>query len=323
MDHINISEFKEGMTIIGFYLVKKVENRVANVSKKPYLDITLTDKTGEVNAKVWNAESDATDVFVTGKLVKIKANVKMWNERPQLNIHNYRIVVSSDEQNVNKFVPSAPDDPEEYLDYMMSRLDMMENQKMAMLVRSMLMDRLEEFKTYPAAKSNHHAIRSGLIYHEYRMLKLAEAMKTVYEDIDVDLLIAGVILHDLYKIDEMQTNEVGLVTEYTPQGNMLGHISMGVVGIDKKATELGIDDEFVLLLKHMVLSHHYFPEHGSPVFPMFLEAELLHHIDIIDARVYDFTNTYKTLEGGKMSEPIFSMDRRRVYKPKMHEDKEF
>ncbi len=322
MDHINVSDFKEGMTVIGFYLVKNAEVKIANVSKKQYLDITLTDKTGEVNAKVWNAEKDAQDIFVSGKLVKIKSTVKLWNEKPQLNIHNYRIVVSSDGQDLNNFVPSAPEKPDVYLDYIMSRLDIMENQQMAMLVRSMLLDRIEDFKFYPAAKSNHHSVRSGLIYHEYRMLKLAEAMKTVYEDIDLDLLSAGVILHDLYKIEEMQINDVGLVTEYTPQGNMLGHISMGVVGIDKKATELGIEGEFVLLLKHMVLSHHYYPEHGSPVFPMFLEAELLHHIDVIDARVYDFTNLYKTMEGGKMSEPIFSLDRRRVYKPMMHDKNE-
>ncbi len=320
MDHINIVDFKEGMSVISFYLVKRAEVKIASVSKKQYLDVMLVDKTGEVNAKIWNVEQDAIDIFVSGKLVKIKANVKLWNEKPQLTIHNYRMVVAADNQDINKYVPSAPGDVNEYYDYIISRIDMMKNRNMSMLVRALVLDKLEEFKIYPAAKSNHHAVRSGLIYHEYRMLKLAEAMKTVYDDIDIDLLNAGIILHDLYKIEEMDISELGLVTEYTAQGNLLGHITMGVVAIERKAFELGIEDECVLLLKHMVLSHHYYPEYGSPKFPMFLEAELLHHIDMIDARVYDFADIYKGLEGGNMSEPIFSLDRRRVYKPKMHHD---
>ncbi len=322
MDHINIIDFKEGMSVISFYLVKNAEVKIANVSKKKYLDVILTDKTGEVNAKVWGMEEDALDVFKIGKLVKIKAMVKIWNEKPQLTIHKYRIVVSSDNQDIDKFVPTAPGNVNEYYEYIISRIDMMKNRKMSMLVRALLLDKIDDFMIYPAAKSNHHSVRSGLIYHEYRMLKLAEAIKTVYDDIDIDLLNAGIILHDLYKTDEMKISEIGLVTGYTPEGNLLGHISLGVAAIEKKAYELGIEDECVLLLKHMILSHHYYPEYGSPVFPMFLEAEILHHIDMIDARVYDFTDIYRSLDGGEVSEPIFSLDRRRVYKPKMTEDEE-
>lgn len=319
MEHLDIIEFKEGMTVIGFYLVKRAESKISNASKKQYLDLVLADKTGEVNAKVWSPEGDASDVFVAGKLVKIKALVKLWQDKPQLNIQNYRIPVPADNQNIENFVPTAPGDIEEYYEFILSRIEMMKNKSMSMLVRALLLDKMEQFKIYPAAKSNHHSVRSGLIYHEYRMLRLAEAMKSVYQEIDLDLLNAGIILHDLYKTEEMNISEIGLVTEYTPQGNLLGHIAMGVSAIEKKAFELGIEDECVLLLKHMVLSHHYFPEFGSPVFPMFLEAELLHHIDMVDARVYDFAEVYKGLEGGRLSEPIFSLDRRRVYKPIMHE----
>ncbi len=316
MDNIDIIDFKEGMSITGFYLVKKSEVKIAGVSKKQYLDIILADKTGEVNAKVWNSTPEDSDIFVAGKLVKIKASVKLWNEKPQLNINQRRMVIDADNQNINNYVPSAPGNIDDYYEYIISRIDMMKNKKMSMLVRALLLDKLEDFKIYPAAKSNHHAVRSGLIYHEYRMLRLAEAMKTVYDDIDLDLLNAGIILHDLYKIDEMNISEVGLVTDYTAMGNLLGHITMGVSAIEKKAFELGIEDECVLLLKHMVLSHHYYPEYGSPVFPMFLEAELLHHIDMVDARVYDFVNIYQGLDEGNMSEPIWSLDKRRVYKPK-------
>lgn len=313
---IDIIDLKDGMKIVGFYLVKRAELRISNASKKEYLDATLADKTGEVNAKAWGIDEGILDIFELGGLVKIKAKVKMWNDKPQLNLEQFRTAVPDDGVGISDFVPTAPGNPDEYYDYIMMKISSFNNQNMSLLVKALILDKKEEFLIYPAAKSNHHAVRSGLLYHVYRMLKLAEAMKEVYPNIDLDILSAGIILHDLCKIDEMSISDVGLVTDYTIEGNMLGHITMGIVNLSNKAEKLGIKDEFVLLLKHMILSHHYLPEYGSPVQPMFLEAELLHHIDIIDARLYDFENIYKTVDKGSLSEPVWSLDRRRVYRPK-------
>lgn len=318
---VDVIDLKDGMNITGFYLVKRAEVRLSNASKKQYLDTTLTDTTGEINAKAWGIDEHVLETFVSGKIVKINAKVKMWNEKNQLSINKYRMSVPEDRLRVQDFVPTAPGDVDEYLKYIDSRIQMINDDHLRILTKSILQDKMDSFMIYPAAKSNHHAVRSGLVYHVYRMLRLADAMKGVYVDIDIDLLNAGIILHDLCKIDEMDINEVGLVTEYTVRGNMLGHISMGVAEIALKARELGIDGEIVMLLQHMILSHHYFPEFGSPVFPMFLEAELLHHIDVIDARVYDFGNIYRGMELGNVSEPIWSLDKRRVYRPKRGEQK--
>ena len=112
----------------------------------------------------------------------------------------------------------------------------------------------------------------------------------------------------------MDANELGIVSEYTVEGQLLGHITQGVKLIDNTAQKLGIDDEVSLLLQHMILSHHSEAEFGSPKKPMIPEAELLHHIDLIDSRMYEMKNALKRTEQGKFSEMIWSMDNRRIYK---------
>ena len=115
----------------------------------------------------------------------------------------------------------------------------------------------------------------------------------------------------------MKASDLGIVKEYTIEGNLLGHITMGIKNLEKICDQLNTPAEKKMLLQHMILSHHYEPEYGSPVKPLFLEAELLHHIDMIDARIYDFTHVTKDQEEGTFSESIFSLDRRRIYKPKL------
>lgn len=309
-----IAEIEVGTKIRGFYLVKASELKVGSKSN-PYIDMTLADKTGEVNAKFWNCSDGAINDFKPGSVVKIEAEVRSWANKLQLSISKHRYPVEEDGIKISDFVPSAPGDIDEYDAYITSRIERMENEDLRLLVRALLMDKKESFMVYPAAKSNHHAVRNGLIFHVYRMLKSAEALKTVYDEIDIDLLNAGIIIHDLCKIDEMVLSDVGLVSEYSTAGNMLGHIAMGVAAVSKKADELGIEGEIPMLLQHLVLSHHYHPEFGSPVYPMFLEAELLHYIDLMDSRIYDFCNLYGSMEAGGVSDRVYALDNRRIYKP--------
>jgi len=114
----------------------------------------------------------------------------------------------------------------------------------------------------------------------------------------------------------MKINELGLVSEYTKEGQMLGHIIIGIKRVDEMARRYQIPEETSLMVQHMILSHHYEPEFGSPKKPMFIEAELLHHIDMIDARVYDFEKVVGAIESESFSEPVWSLDKRRIYKPK-------
>jgi 3'-5' exoribonuclease len=197
--------------------------------------------------------------------------------------------------------------------YYINKMDSADMKKLVLAV-------LESYKTellyYPAAKSNHHAIKSGLLYHIIRMLRSAEALSGIYKNINPDLLYAGVILHDMEKINEMDATEAGVVETYTKEGQLLGHIIMGIKRIDRIAEQLNVDSELSLLIQHMILSHHYEPEFGSPKKPLIPEGELLHYIDMIDARMYDMNKALKDMDDEQFTDPVFVLDRRRLYKSK-------
>lgn len=171
------------------------------------------------------------------------------------------------------------------------------------------------FLLYPAATKNHHEYVSGLAYHVVSMLDLAKAIADFYPSLDKDLLYAGVILHDLGKVIELSGP---ISTSYTVEGNLLGHISIMVNEIGEAAKELGISGEEVVILQHMVLSHHGKPEWGSPKMPMVKEAEILHHIDNIDAKMNMLDRALERVKPGEFTERIFALDNRSFYKPSFH-----
>ena len=173
----------------------------------------------------------------------------------------------------------------------------------------------EKLMYYPAAQKNHHAEYGGLLYHMKRMLMNGERMCQVYRNLNPDWVKAGVIVHDIEKINEIQSDEMGVSPGYSFEGNMLGHIVQGIKLIEKMAEEIGMSHEKTVMLEHMILSHHYEPEYGSPKRPMFPEAEILHYLDMIDARMFDMEDALVGVEPGEFSERIWILDNRRLYKP--------
>ncbi len=310
---IKISDLKSGETINGIYILKNIELKVA-VNKKTYLDIVFCDNTGDVSAKLWDADEKIYKSLETDKLYYVNARVDTWRDSLQLSIIKIQLADEETQSRISEFVPSAPLTPQEMLDEIYSYAAKISNTEMRAIVMKLLDEKEEKLIFYPAAKSLHHAIRSGLLYHIVRMLHSAERLCRVYEGINSDLLYTGIIIHDLAKIGELNSNNLG-IAEYSKEGQMLGHIVMGVIELEKAGTELGVSDEVLLLLKHMIVSHHYEAEYGSPKKPMFLEAELLHHLDLIDARIYDYQNATKNIEAGQFSDPVWSLDRRSIYKP--------
>ena len=141
-------------------------------------------------------------------------------------------------------------------------------------------------------------------------------MLAVYPFLRRDLLFAGVIIHDLAKTEELDAKNTGIATQYTREGALLGHITQGIVLVDRLGRRLGTDTERITLLEHMILSHHYEPEFGSPKRPMFPEAEVLHYLDILDARMYDFQKIEESLKPGEFSEPVWLLQNRKLYKPR-------
>jgi 3'-5' exoribonuclease len=168
---------------------------------------------------------------------------------------------------------------------------------------------------YPAASKNHHAEFAGLLYHMKRMLMAGQGLCQVYTDLNRDLVCAGVIVHDIQKIFEIQSDENGVSPGYSFEGQLLGHIVMGIKYMDRLTEELGFPREKAIMLEHMILSHHYEPEFGSPKRPLFPEAEVLHYLDILDARMYDMYSALETTDPGMFSDRIWTLDNRRLYKP--------
>ena len=173
----------------------------------------------------------------------------------------------------------------------------------------------EDFPLIPAAKSVHHGFRMGLLMHTGNMLKIADFLAGLYpEVIDRSLLLAGTFAHDLAKAREFQLSELGLATDYTVAGQLLGHLVMGAQEAAEVTKALGIPEEKGMLLQHLILSHHGEPEFGAAVKPACAEAELLSYIDGIDSRMEICREALAETETGRFSERIFALDGRRMYR---------
>lgn len=199
--------------------------------------------------------------------------------------------------------------------YILEKAENFQDEDLKKLCVKMLTENKEKLMYYPAAQKNHHAEMAGLLYHIKRMLMNGERMCQVYTMLNQDLVLAGVILHDMEKLNEIESNELGISSGYSFEGQMLGHLIQGVKTLDRLTTELNFPKEKAIMLEHMILSHHYEPEFGSPKKPLFPEAEILHYLDIIDARMYDMQDALDKTDPGEFSERVWTLDNRRLYKP--------
>ncbi|MBN2260446.1 MAG: HD domain-containing protein [Clostridiales bacterium] len=317
METILINEFESGKRVVGYYIIKSINLKTSSNNKK-YLDMNLMDKSGEINAKIWGSDEDSEKIYTAGSVLKIEGDVTLWNNVLQLKIIRHRLVNESDQIELSEFVPSAPLKPEYMYDEIFAHVNTIKDLEIKKIVEAIFIEYKEKLMYYPAAKSNHHSIHAGLMYHILRMLKTGEKLADVYP-VNRDLLYAGIILHDIEKINEMNADEMGIVEDYTRDGQLLGHIIQGIIKIELVAKDLNIDEEKYKLLQHMILSHHYEPEFGSPKRPMIPEAELLHYIDMIDARMFDMDKVMSGMAVGEFSQPVFILDKRRLYKSQLHE----
>ncbi len=312
MNYKKIEDFNIDERIDGFFMIKDIEVKTASNGNR-FLDITLADNTGEVNAKVWDYRGEDEE-YVQNNIIKIRADISEWQGKKQLKIIKIRNQNEEDDVNIEDFVQSAPLASEDMYETIVGYIDSMENEEIKRLTEYIVNENKEKLLYYPAAKKNHHSIRGGLLYHIFRMLKTGESLASIYEFVNRDLLYAGIILHDMAKIEEMDSNELGIVSEYTTEGQLLGHLIQGIKNISKTSEKLGVSNEVSLLLEHMILSHHYYPEYGSPKKPMIPEAQLLHYIDTIDANMYDMDKALKEVDDTEFTGSIWTLDRRRLYK---------
>lgn len=310
MEELTVSQLVRDMRFEGFLLVRSSDQRTGSNGSR-YLDMNLTDRTGEINCKMWDGTVAPPP---QGSVIKVRGLVQEYNGRLQLRIERMRAAVPADNVDLSKLVPCAPEKPEDMLREINETIDRFESEQLRAVVREMLRLAGDNIVWFPAAQRLHHAERSGLLHHTVGMLRTAEHIISAYPFLHGDLLRAGVILHDLSKIDEMKSDELGNVTDYTRDGLLIGHLVRGVSRLAEAAKNVGVTGEMVVLLEHMIISHHGEAEYGSPRMPMFPEAEVLHWIDLLDARMNEMQGIMERVPAGAFSEKIWSLDRR-VYHP--------
>lgn len=298
--------------IVDFFIVK--EALVKEGKNGEYGQFLLADKTGEIVARKWTIE-DSELTSLNGKIIRVKAEVNFFKDNTQLIISKFREVDNSADEIIdNDFVVSAPENPNEMFEYILKVSKTIENKNLEGLIDEILNKNKEHLLYFPAAKSNHHAYKGGLLYHTKRMLMMGLKYLEVYKDLNKDLVIAGIILHDYGKLIEFDALENGIVKKYSKEGSLLSHIVIGILEFDKLKEKHKISDELSLLLRHIILSHHNLPEYGSPVMPAFLEAELIHHLDICDAKLSSMKENLDNVVTGETSERIFGLENRVLYK---------
>lgn len=295
-----------------FILIKAASRGVAS-NGKPFLTLIFRDQTGEIEAKLWDVSKEDESLFSPEKIVRISGEIIQFRGKDQLKIIKIRQAEPTDNVHVSDFIEKAPISKEKMMDKLTETIFEMENPILQRIVRAFIKKHHDDLMTYPAASKNHHKYASGLAHHITSMLAIAKELCELYPQLNRDLLYAGVILHDLGKIKELS----GIVsTSYTIDGKLLGHIPMMIEEIGVVARELDLEaEEEVLILQHLVLSHHGKAEWGSPKPPLVQEAEVLHLIDLIDAKMNILNRALIKVKPGEFTERLFPMDNRSFYKP--------
>lgn len=280
----------------------------------PYLNLILQDNSGTIDAKFWDAKPEDMENAVAGTVAELNFEVLEYNHALQLRVNS---IVPLDQKSIrmNEYLQASVYTEEELRSRMMQKIDSLQNANLRTLVSAML-ERVEKrFYAYPAASRIHHSYLGGLAEHTLGMAALAEAICELYPQLNRDLLISGILIHDMGKTVELG----GLVSsEYTEEGRLTGHISICHGWLMETAAETGLaDSEEAILLRHMVLSHHGKQEYGSPVLPALQEAEVLFLIDNMDARLNTLKTALAGVAEGAWTSKMFSMEGRQFYKPKI------
>lgn len=299
--------------LVDCFLLVKASNKKTSSKGDDYLDMTLGDKSGEINAKLWSYLPDKDGEYQPGDIVKVRGTVSMYNGAQQLRIDKIRHVIPSDEVNADELVATAEYSGEIMFNELIRIAEGFKDNDIKAIVTTLLSDNKEKLACWPAAFKLHHAIRSGLMLHTLSIVRLCEKVCELYTFVDRELLIAGAILHDVAKTVEYEMTPSGLASGYTVKGNLIGHLAEGAMMIRAAANRLGITSEVPMLLEHMVLSHHGEPDFGAAVRPAFIEAELLSELDMLDARMFEMKEATDGVATGEFTGKMWSMDNRKLY----------
>ena len=314
---VKIADFQIGDVIEGFYILKDASAKIT-ANGRPYLQCQISDCSGFISAYYWDYPGPIGADQI-GHVVKVRGEVTSYRGGAQFTGHRIRLATEKDTYDCSALVPTAPINPEERLQEICDLVQSMGDADYRRICEVMLERHGEAFRTIPAAKTVHHSFVSGLLMHTSNMLRMADFLADIYaEIIDRSLLLAGTLLHDFAKREEFLFSELGLATNYSVKGQLLGHLVMGAQEVAEVARELDVPEEKSVLLQHMLLSHHGQPEFGAAVVPMCAEAELLSEIDLIDSRMEIYAESLAEIPVGSFTNRIFALEKK-IYRHKSEE----
>lgn len=321
-----INQFSEGESINQVFVANGKQlrpNRQGNL----YLQLTLSDKSGSVNAMQWNANQSVYDSFENGDYVVIKGTTQLFNGNLQIIVQQLK---KADESRVDEadFVTLTNENIGQLIVQLRQFVDSISHPQLQSLCQQYLdsKDIMEKFSQAPAGVKNHHAYQGGLLHHVVSLMELAESVVRHYPEVDRDLVLAGVLLHDLSKTDELAYERS---LEYTDEGQLVGHLVMGVELLGKQIDQWEANqgttfpNDIAIQLKHMIVSHHGQYDFGSPKLPMTLEALVLHMIDNLDAKVHQFSHAMDSeANPGDNWTPFIPTLGRKLYKKTLQQKKQ-
>ncbi len=296
----------------GFALLKSCDKKSAK-NGTFYLDAVIADKSGEMYAKMWDYREESLPMPQVNTIVKIRGVLQQYNGNDQFIIQRMRPATAEDNINIADFVKSADFEGADMLKVIENIISSFSDEEFKSVVLGMIADNREKLLTFPAAEKLHHAMTGGLLYHTLSILRLAECVCSIYPCIDRELLISGVVLHDIAKLREYSVNASGMVDGHTLEGVLLGHLVMGAEDVGRKCDELSVTPEKKYLLQHMLISHHGKLEFGAAVRPSFIEAEVLSQLDLFDANIYEMADAIKDVKSGEFTGRLWMLDNIRFY----------
>jgi 3'-5' exoribonuclease len=286
-----VQELTDGETLDEVYLVTEKQLR-ANRNGNLYIQLELRDRTGAISARLWNAGEHLFRSFEEGDFLRIRGKVQLFQGALQI-ILSHLDRTEPGQIDLTDFLPHTEHDVSKLYERLRGCLMRLTNPHLRGLVECFFMDEgfVEAFCKVPAGVRNHHAYIGGLLEHVVRLLEAADRLLPLYPELDRDLLLTGIFLHDIGKVRELS---YGRVFSYTDEGQLIGHLVIGVEMLNERAARVPdltgepFPAELLLRLKHMVVSHHGSLEFGSPKLPMTPEAIALHYLDNLDAKVHTF-----------------------------------
>ena len=309
---MRFKEIDKNGTVEGFALVKHMEKKTSK-NGSYYLDMVLADLDGEISAKLWDYKEDIFPEIPLHSIVKVRGVILQYNGMPQFRIDRIRPAIAADNVKLEDFVPTAEYTGEMMMAEIRRVVEGFKDSQLKALVNALLDEYEDRLLVWPAAVKLHHAFRGGLLYHTLSIIRLAQAVSKIYPSVDEDLLLTGVILHDIAKTEEFNLSPAGLAENYTADGMLIGHLVRGAMAVERVGKELKIDHETLMCVQHMLISHHGSPEYGAVVRPMFLEAELLSQLDLLDSRIYEIVSATAEVQKGDFTPRQWAMEDRRLY----------